>query len=158
MGFCLKSEVGGAYEQGTRPAAPVYWTQGAYSRGECLLEEIGTRIDAPGPAPADENQLAGFVDPSLLTTDEQRQFQLTQLYKAVHILQPAIEVGDRMAMESMVKLQTRIASISGLDQPRIREAPRGRDLRDIQRLSDDELMEIAAEGVVYRNVVTPPAL
>lgn len=177
-GYCLPEQVGAAFA-GPRPVNPVYWTAWDALAGRCSPPQVGDpRPPSEGGSkvlpqqktaawptgeeeegeeageealPADLQQmLLPVVGLHLLPVEEQRKAQLQHLYLAVNALLPRASAGDRMAMETMVRLQARISSIAGLDQPRQASEDLTPKLKNIARLSDDELMVIAAGAVVYR--------
>lgn len=178
-GHCLPEQVGATFA-GPRPEKPVYWTVWDSFAGRCSPEQVGcprppseggskvfpqaTAAAAPavrseyggesgGEASPDEEVerlLAAAANLHLQSPEEQRAAQLQYLNLGIAALLPRVSAGDRLSMETMVRLQARVASISGLDQPRIRNDRPAYQTRDIPRLSDEDLMIIAAGGIVYR--------
>lgn len=175
-GYCLPEQVGAAFA-GPRPSAPVYWTAWDALAGRCQPAQVGNprpptqggsktfpQQTTPGPSQQDEEYsggealsddmervLASVASLHTLSVEEQRQAQLQHLYLAVSALLPRASGGDRMAMETMVRLQARISSIAGLDQPRQASDDPTPKLKNVHRMTDDELLAVAAGAIVYRD-------
>lgn len=81
--------------------------------------------------------------PPLLPSNinQHRQMQIDDCHLALNALRPAVQAGDRQAIDSFVKVQDRLAKLSGADAPKTTVSYVG---GNANRLSDDELMSIAA--------------
>ncbi len=127
-------------------AAPVPGDSSEYEEGDEGGPE-GVASDATV-----ESLLAAAAGLHLQSPEAQRQAQLQYLNLGVAALLPRVSGGDRLSMETMVKLQARIASISGLDQPRMKETPNRPTMADMARLTDAELEQIARGRLAVRYV------
>ena len=172
-GYCAPEQVGETFS-GPRPSTPVFWTVWDSLAGRCSPEQVGVPrppseggsrvfpqlVSAPTVSSEEEGAEADATVERLLeqaaslhlqSPEEQRQAQLQYLNLGISALLPRVNAGDRLSMETMVKLQARIASISGLDQPRMKEEATKPTMANIARLTDDELEQIAMGAVVYRD-------
>ncbi len=81
------------------------------------------------------------ADFPLLSREEYRQAQVADCRRALLSLQPQVDAGDRQAIDTMVKVQDRLAKLLGTDQPRLVATFH---TEGVVGLSDEELMAIAA--------------
>lgn len=77
--------------------------------------------------------------------DQHRQLQIDDCRMALDAIRPAVRAGDRQAADTFVKLQDRLAKLSGTDAPKQNITYIGNS-GALARLSDDELHAIAASG------------
>ena len=80
-----------------------------------------------------------------LNREDHRQMQVAECRRALLSLQPQVDAGDRQAIDTMVKVQDRLAKLLGTDQPRL-IANFNTDA-SVHRLTDAELEYFIRQGL-----------
>lgn len=95
--------------------------------------------------PRESGQPGEQPDFNSLNREDHRQLQVAECRRALLSLQPQVDAGDRQAIDTMVKVQDRLAKLLGTDQPRL--IANFNTVDNISRLSDEELIRIATHGL-----------